>query len=176
MLYGLVQPPSPSLSLLSCASMHIGLSLSLRGKTLQPTLPDGIVRSDQSSCLPASCSISFLSASVLPWYSLRFVSHTGCGQTGPSTIATHSILRPRFQSLTSMSQLGCSQPEHVSAAPTNVSRPGCGQTEHDSPLTLDIKFINSACFLKYLRNNPCAALWYHPEGSRGYSIAAASFR
>ncbi|RPD68019.1 DNA/RNA polymerase, partial [Lentinus tigrinus ALCF2SS1-7] len=105
------------------------------------------------------------------------MSQPGCGQTGLSAVTTHSILRPRFPSSASTSQPGRGQPEHVSATSTGASHPGCGQTECDPTPTpsLNVKFINSARFRKFACNNPCTALWYHPEGSRGYSVAAATF-
>ncbi|KAL7280850.1 hypothetical protein ACG7TL_005794 [Trametes sanguinea] len=42
-------------------------------------------------------------------------------------------------------------------------------------LLTNISFINSARFRKYACNNPSALLWYHPLGSPGYTVAAASF-
>lgn len=35
-------------------------------------------------------------------------------------------------------------------------------------------FINAARFRKYAWNNETAAFWYHPLGSKGYTVAAAS--
>ncbi|OJT06055.1 Transposon Tf2-12 polyprotein [Trametes pubescens] len=37
-----------------------------------------------------------------------------------------------------------------------------------------MRFVNSARFRKYTRNNEAAAFWYHPLGSSGYTVAAAS--
>ncbi len=35
-------------------------------------------------------------------------------------------------------------------------------------------FIHAARFCKHARNNETAAFWYHPLGSKGYTVAAAS--
>ena len=146
------------------APTSVGLGLGLNGRTPSSSRPPGFERFGQASPSPTTPhsttqSALRLSSTILPHYAPH--------------LSFPVLPRPRDESGTGRGQTG--------SLPLSVASPGfpfapLHSTPVPAPSTvpLNIAFINSARFRKYARNNPTAVLQYHPLGSPGYAIAAAS--
>ncbi len=196
---GLVLPPAVVSSIQASPATSVGLGLGLRGRVLTTSHSDSIARSDQAAFLPRARGISYLSFATVPWHAPRpstpplgHVLGYGLTVSRDSTPTSTLTSTPTTVDMGSGPNSAVSGSPSVVAGlghglyaststPASVSSPSFpfprptfappGSDPESAPL--NIALIGSRRFRKFARNNPSGALWYHPLGTPGYTIAAA---